>query len=276
MSRVSEYADVSAVTPSGDHLWSAEIDPGWTILGNPNGGYLQTVMARAAVAEAEAGGTTDDGSHPHIVAASTHFLRSPRPGPVELVSERMRTGRTTTQVRVRMIQANQITGESLFTLGELTAADIDWSTLNLPDPGAPFSDCTRFTPPREQFPVEILHRAGLYLHPGQTALTEGKPRGLGEVRAWVELPDGENFTPESLLLAADILPPAPFDIRPGGWVPTIELSTYIRAVPVPGPVNVLLTANLIQGDRVDESATVWDAAGNLVAQSHQFAGIRFK
>ncbi|MEJ6548498.1 thioesterase family protein [Corynebacterium sp. USCH3] len=270
---MSEYADVSAVTPCGDHLWTAEIDPGWTILGNPNGGYLQTIMARAAVADAEE--STDEATHPHTVAASTHFLRSPRPGRVELTSELMRAGRTTTQVRVRMSQNGQITGESLFTLGTLTEADIDWSTRNLPDPGAPFADCTRFTPPREQFPVEIFHHAGLHLHPGQTALTEGKPRGLGEVRAWVELPDGEDFTPESLLLAADLLPPAPFDVKPGGWVPTIELSTYIRAVPVPGPVNVLLTANLIQGDRVDESATVWDSEGNLVAQSHQFAGIRF-
>lgn len=102
MIRVSEYADVSAVTPSGDHLWSAEIDPGWTILGNPNGGYLQTVMARAAVAEAEQ--STDASVHPHTVAASTHFLRSPRPGAVELSSELLRSGRTTTQVRVRMSQ----------------------------------------------------------------------------------------------------------------------------------------------------------------------------
>ncbi|OLT50687.1 hypothetical protein BJF89_09610 [Corynebacterium sp. CNJ-954] len=273
MIRVSEYADVSAVTPSGDHLWSAEIDPGWTILGNPNGGYLQTVMARAAVAEAEQ--STDASVHPHTVAASTHFLRSPRPGAVELASELLRSGRTTTQVRVRMSQHGQITGESLFTLGELGDADVDWSTADLPAPGAAFDECVRFTPPPEQFPVEILHHAGLYLHPGQTAFTAGEPRGLGEVRAWVELPDGENFTPESLLLAADVLPPATFDVQPGGWVPTIELSTYVRAVPAPGPVNVLLKANLVQGDRVDESATVWDATGTLVAQSHQFAGIRF-
>lgn len=274
MNRVSEYADVSAVTRTGENQWSADIDAGWTILGNPNGGYLQTVMARVAVEVA-----SGRDAHPHVVAASSHFLRSPRPGAVELTAELLRAGRTTTQVRVRMSQQGAITGESLFTLGALGDAAVDWATDDLPDPGAGIDDCTRYVPPREQFPVEILHHAGLYLHPGQSAFTEviadSAPRGLGEVRAWVKLPDGEDFTPESLLLAADILPPATFDVRPGGWVPTIELSTYVRATPVPGPVNVLLKANLVQGDRVDESATVWDADGNLVAQSHQFAGIRF-
>lgn len=268
MGGMSEFANVSSITPAGEHRWAADIDSGWTILGNPNGGYLQTVMARAAVA--------DSAEHPHIVAASTHFLRSPRPGPVELESELLRTGRTTSQLRVRMTQNDQVTGESVFTLGQLSGADVDWSTAGQPDPGAAFDDCVRFTPPREQFPVEILHRAGLYLHPGQTAFTTGEPSGLGRVRAWVELPDGEDFTAESILLAADILPPAPFDIAPGGWVPTIELSTYVRALPAPGPVNVLLTAGVIQDGRVDESATVWDSNGDLVAQSHQLAGIRFE
>jgi acyl-CoA thioesterase len=271
VNRVSEYADVSAVTFVGDHRWTARIDPGWTILGNPNGGYLQTVMARAAVEEAAA---ADGGGHPHTVAVSTHFLRSPRPGQVDLTAELLRRGRTTTQVRVRMSQNDQITGESLVTLGALGNADVDWASPELPAPGVTKDECSRYLPPAETFPVEILRHVGLYLHPGQTAFTSGEPRGRGEVRAWVELPDGEDFTPESLLLAADVLPPATFDVTPGGWVPTIELSTYVRAVPVPGPVNVLLSAGMIRGERVDESATVWDSAGNLVAQSRQLAGIR--
>lgn len=114
VNRVSEYADVSAVTRTGENQWSADIDAGWTILGNPNGGYLQTVMARVAVEVA-----SGQDAHPHVVAASSHFLRSPRPGAVELTAELLRAGRTTTQVRVRMSQQGGITGESLFTLGAL-------------------------------------------------------------------------------------------------------------------------------------------------------------
>lgn len=244
------------------------IDPGWTIMGNPNGGYLQAVMVNAAA-------ELSDG-HPHPVAVSTHFLRSPRPGAVGLTAELLRTGRTTSQVRVRMTQGTAVTGETVVTFGTLeVAGEPGWTSVDLPPAAHPFADCTRYLPPDDPFPVAILHRVGLYPEPGQPAFTTGKGRGLGEVRAWVELPGAEDFTPASLLLAADVLPPATFDIRPAGWVPTIELSTYLRALPAPGPVNVLLKANLIQGERVDETATVWDATGALVAQSHQLAGIRF-
>lgn len=263
------YSEVCAIKVVGENEWTAEIDPRWTILGNPNGGYLQTVMADA--------GAMLSPDHPHVVAISTHFLRSPRPGRVVLNGEVLRHGRTTTQVRMRMMQGDQPTGESLITFGEVPQdrTSDSWSSARLPSLGRPFSECPRFIPPREVFPVEIYHWVGVHLEPGQTSFTTGQGRGIGEVRAWVNLPGGEDFTPASLLFAADVLPPATFDIKPGGWVPTMELSTYIRALPAAGPVNVLLTANLIRDGRVDETATVWDSTGELVAQSHQLAGIRF-
>jgi hypothetical protein len=80
------------------------------------------------------------------------------------------------------------------------------------------------------------------------------------------LPDGEAFEPVSLLYAIDSLPPATFDVEPSGWVPTLELTGYVRALPAPGPV--------IDGQRVDETCYVWDVTGRLVAQGTQLAGIR--
>ncbi|MCL2541008.1 MAG: thioesterase family protein [Nocardioidaceae bacterium] len=53
------------------------------------------------------------------------------------------------------------------------------------------------------------------------------------------------------------------------------LSTYVRALPAPGPVQVVMRANLVHGDRVDESVTIRDSGGRVVAQSHQLAAIRF-
>ena len=73
---------------------------------------------------------------------------------------------------------------------------------------------------------------------------------------------------------ADVLPPATFDIRLTGRVPTVSLSTYVRAIPAPGPVHITPRANAIAHRRVDETCTVRDSAGQLVAQSHQLAGIR--
>ncbi|AWT24941.1 hypothetical protein Csp1_01130 [Corynebacterium provencense] len=46
---VRTFADVSAVTRTGPQRHRADLDPLWGFGGNPNGGYLQTTMARAAL-----------------------------------------------------------------------------------------------------------------------------------------------------------------------------------------------------------------------------------
>ncbi|MGD0395084.1 MAG: thioesterase family protein, partial [Acidimicrobiales bacterium] len=82
------------------------------------------------------------------------------------------------------------------------------------------------------------------------------------------------FDPISLLFAVDAYPPATFEIEFSGWVPTLELTVYVRALPAAGPVRVLQRAQLIDGQRVDEVCSVWDRTGRLVAQGTQLAGIR--
>lgn len=264
----STFSEVCTATRTGDLRWTAEIDPRWTILGNPNGGYLQALMAQVA--------TGLSPEHPSPVAVSTHFLRSPRPGTVDLTADLLRAGRTTTQVQVRMSQEGKVTGETTVTLGSLADNGApDWVASGLPQVGHPFADCPRYRAVPGAPEVAIYEELGIHPEPGQSVLTTGEARGTGEVRAWVDLPGGEDFSPLSLLLAADVLPPAPLDLGASGWVPTMELSTYVRALPAPGPVNVLLRANVIQGGRVDETATVWDSSGALVAQSHQLAAVRF-
>ena len=88
------------------------------------------------------------------------------------------------------------------------------------------------------------------------------------------MPGNRAFDPFSLLFAVDSFMPATFDIEMSGWVPTLELTAYVRAVPAPGPVRILQRAQLIDGQRFDEDCFVWDSTGRLVAQSMQLAGIR--
>jgi hypothetical protein len=108
---------------------------------------------------------------------------------------------------------------------------------------------------------------------GARVFSEG-PSGHGELLGRLALPGGEAFDPVSLLFAVDAFPPATFDISPSGWVPTLELTAYVRARPAPGPLRVLHRAHLITDGRVDESCHVWDSTGKLVAQGTQLAGIR--
>jgi hypothetical protein len=122
--------------------------------------------------------------------------------------------------------------------------------------------------------VAILGHVDLRLDPESLGFIRGAAPGLGELHGWLTLPEDEPFDPLSLIFALDVLPPATFDVELSGWVPTLELTCYIRALPAPGPVRVVQKAHLIDAQRVDEACWVWDSTGRLVAHGTQLAGIR--
>jgi hypothetical protein len=119
-----------------------------------------------------------------------------------------------------------------------------------------------------------MDQVAISIEPSTLGFLKESPAGRGELRGFLELPDSEPFDPISLLFAVDAFPPATFDIELAGWVPTLELTAYVRALPAPGPVRILQRAQLIDGRRVDEACFVWDSTDRLVAQATQLAGIR--
>jgi Thioesterase-like superfamily len=266
---VSTFADVSAVTARGGGVYDIVINPDWTIVGKPNGGYLLAMLGRAAAAEV---------TQPHVLAASAHYLRSPEPGPAVLETDVVRAGRSASQVRARLHQGGEVCVESLVTVGELagTAGDFQWTGIEAADI-APWDDCVRLpsTGPGGMA-VTIMDQLEIRLDPDTLGFASGRPSGRGELAGWLALPGGADFDDLSLLLALDCYPPATFDIGESGWVPTLELTAYVRAVPAPGPVRVRQKVGVIEGGRVDETCLVWDSTGHLVAQSTQLAGVRIQ
>ena len=263
----SSFSEVSGLVSRRPGCFDADVNPEWTIGGKPNGGYLLAMLGRAAASVSE---------HGHVIAASAHFLHSPDPGPVVVEADVLRTGRTASQVHARMSQGDQPCVEAL-----LTTSRLDEPTVPYWDRGAPavsqvaFEDCTRLIPRTPNgIRVALMEQIEVRLEPGSDSFTTGEPSGRGELRGWLALPEGESFDPASLLFAVDAFPPATFDIEFTGWVPTLELTVYVRALPAPGPVRILQRAQLIDAQRVDESCFVWDRTGRLVAQGTQLAGIR--
>jgi acyl-coenzyme A thioesterase PaaI-like protein len=181
---------------------------------------------------------TWNSTHPHVIAASAHFLRSPEPGPITIETETLRAGRSATQVRARMVQGDLV-------------------------PVLPTGQA-----------VAIMEQVEVRLEPATRGFTKGQPSGRGELRGWLALPADEGFDPNSLLFAVDAFPPATFDVEFVGSVPTLELTAYVRALPAPGALQITQRAQLIEAGRVDEVCYVWDSAGRLVAQGTQLAGIR--
>jgi len=264
--RVSGFSQVSRLVPGDDGVFHAVVDPEWTIGGKPNGGYLLAVLTRAALTVVP---------HEHVLAASAHYLHSPDPGPVDVTAEVLRVGRSASQVRTRMSQGGLPCIESLAMVGTLDPDAKPFWAGGLPEPSArPPEECFRLESASPSgFHVAIMDQVDLRIDPDDLGFGVGQPRGLGELRGWLELP-GEDFDPVSLLYALDAFPPATFDVQMSGWVPTLELTAYVRALPASGPVEVLQKARLIDGGRVDESCYVWDSTGRLVAQATQLAGIR--
>lgn len=261
------FAAVSQVMETGPGRYEAELGPQWTIGGRPHGGYLLALAGRAAVAS---------GQRPHVIEANAHFVRVAELGVVTIETELLRAGRTASTVRVRILQAGDVCVEAVVTTGELDDATKPYWDKGLPPIGTvPFEECRRrVMRPADGMAVALTEHVDIRYEPDSAGFMAGAPRGLGELRGWIALPVGESFDTLSLLFAVDGLPPATFDIEYAGWVPTLALSAYVRALPAPGPVRVLHKAQLIDARRVDETCFVWDAAGRLVAQGTQLAAIR--
>jgi hypothetical protein len=267
------FEQVSAVEVLDDGTFSGTVSGRWTIGGKPNGGYLLAMLGRAATALTE---------QDHVVAASAHYLRPPDPGPVVVAARVLRAGRTASQVRATLSQDGRDCVEALITVGHLDPDAAPYWSAGLPEPasasddeGLSFENGVPLTGPTPSgIDVALLDEVSIRLARSSTGFLTGRPTGRGELLGWLELPGGEPFGPHSLLFAVDAFPPATFDIAPSGWVPTFELTAYVRALPAPGPVRVLQRAQLIDGGLLDEACFVWDSTGRLVAQGTQLAGIR--
>jgi hypothetical protein len=72
----------------------------------------------------------------------------------------------------------------------------------------------------------------------------------------------------------DALPPTVFGLGRLGWAPTVQLSLLTRALPAAGWLTVYLRGRLLRDEWFDEEAEVYDANGDLVAQSQQIARVR--
>jgi hypothetical protein len=264
------FSAVSAIVPlDRPGTFAADLHPDWTIDGKPHGGYLLAMLGRAAIAST---------AHEHVLAASAHYLSPPEPGPVQIDVTVLRAGRSASQSRTQMLQDGRLCVEALITtnVGPDPDAKPFWADGLPAFDVVPFADAIR-VPGRTPtgLPVPVMEQVDLRIDPATFGFAAGKPSGSGELRGWLQLSNHEDFDSVALLYAVDSFPPATLEIELSGWVPTFELTVYVRALPAPGPVQVLQRAQLIDGQKVDEACFIWDSTGRLVAQATQLAGIRF-
>ncbi|HEY5438101.1 MAG TPA: thioesterase family protein [Acidimicrobiales bacterium] len=261
--------DAAAVEPLGPGRYGVTISDDYTVVGRPNGGYLQCVLGNAALAAATDGGAP----HVHVTSITTNFMSAPSVGRAELLTDVRRVGRGVSFVHVTTEQESVVTTESLVTLGTLDGdSAIRYMDATPPDV-APREQCLRRTVVEE---VKIMGVVDFLLDPSSAGWLDGGRSEKGEVLGWLRLDDGaSNWDAWSLLFASDGLPPGTFPLGSSGWVPTLQLTTYVRRVPVGEWLRARQWCIVIADDTVDERCELFDERGEMVASSSQLAMVRF-
>ena len=253
---------------TGICYYDVDLSDDWAYGGGVlHGGWLVETVSAFALRQSD---------HPHPLATSAQFLAAPRIGPATVEVEVLRAGRSVTSLRGRLSQGGKPCVEVLLSAGFLPAdTEPYWARPGEGPPQLPpIEECVRAVQPDNLPRNGIAENMESLFDPKHLEWQSGKGSGQGEIAAWMRLASGREPDPLMLLTAGDALPPVTFDLGITGWVPTIEYTVLVRAVPAPGWLRCVQRTRLLQGGWLDEECEVWDSRDRLVAQARQLAGYR--
>ncbi|MCU1673136.1 MAG: TesB-like acyl-CoA thioesterase 3 [Frankiales bacterium] len=243
--------------------YEVELADDWAYGGGVlHGGWLVSTVTELALREVE---------HPHPLATSAHFVSAASVGPAVVDVEVLRAGRSVSSIRARLRQDEKVRVEVLVSAGTLHPSEPYWSRGDEPPLLRPAEECTR-SRMREGAPRNGIVENVDVRYDGDVWRDRGT--GRGEFAGWMRLVSGQEPDPLTLLTLCDALPPVTLDLGMDGWVPTIEYTVLVRALPAPGWLRAVQRARLLQDGWLDEECEIWDSTGRLVAQARQLAGFR--
>lgn len=251
-----------AASPLGDGVYDTPVEDRWDINGNANGGYLLALVANAMRTESQ---------RAHPLSVSMHYLAPAPAGPSQTHAEVVKAGRRLATVTGRLVRDGKDLVRSLGTFGELDASQGNQHSTRPMVTLPTFEDCQP-RPQNSDVPLGLTSRLDMRIHPDDTGFARNEPNGVARVRGWFSFKDGRPVDTMALLLAADAFPPVMFNLYGmQGWVPTIEFTVHVRAIPAPGPVACEFTSSVVQGGYWEEDGVMWDSTGRVVAMSRQLA-----
>lgn len=257
-----------AAGPDGP-IFEGELNEHWTIGPKVHGGAMIALCANAAR-------TALGGGNLQPVAVSANFLSAPDPGRMQLVTSVRKQGRRISVVDVELVQGERAAVHAVVTLGEpehhLPGKSEPLMSAN------PVLDLMAPEPPDDVAPIGPGHpsaaivnlSAGCDIRPvlsAQVPAVGGRPPLF---QMWAR---PREVAPDALfaLLCGDLSAPVTFAVDRMGWAPTVQITAFLRALPVDGWLRVICTCVEIGQDWFDEDHTVVDSAGRLVVQTRQLA-----
>lgn len=260
--QASEFDTLTHLEVHGDSLMAGTIPPNWDIMGNVNGGALLAVAAA---------GLRRIAGRPDPITLTAHYLAPGRPGDVEVTGQVAKAGRQFAVVNGSLRQGGRDLLQVMGTFGDLAAMAGGYAHVTgVPPVLPPPEECVGRTSAAPK--IAFQERVRLLLDPSCAGFGRGRKSGLAEVSGWISFADERPIDTLALVLFADALPPTVFNIEaPQGWVPTLELTVHVRAIPVAGPLRCRVVTRFVQGGMFEEDGEYWDESGTLVAQSRQLA-----
>ena len=257
-----EFDRATELVPQGSGCFGAKVHDGWDIGGNANGGYLLALVSSALCRATER-------SLP--VAISCHYLGPINDAEVVIETSLLKTGKSFATASATMRQGDRVILSALGTCADdLPANTRRLATQQQPDLPK-FDQATQRRDTTSGQPG-LMKNVDVRLHPSDMGFALGTPSGQALVRGWCAFRDGRKVDPLALTLFCDAFPPAVFNLFGApGWVPTVQMSFYLRGLPDGEPVAGEFVTREIHHGLFEEDGSMWNASGELVAQSRQIA-----
>jgi len=238
----------------------------WNVGSIPNGGYLMAHCAKAMASQLE---------HKHPISVTAYYLDKTDNAVAELAFEPLRQGKSVSTISARLMQ----TGEERI---RFTAAFSDLSRTkgeNYVEEHAPqIAEFSKCLPVADIAPhLRMYDQFNMRFDPACCGWNQGKFPDKAEMNAWVEFKDKSPFDVFSLLMVPDMLPPVIFTrYGANGWVPTIEMTVNVRALPECSRLQVRARTRYMTQGLLEEDVEIWDDKGNILVLSRQLAKLRLK
>jgi acyl-CoA thioesterase len=262
---VTPFARDTAVERISDARWRADLPERWSSLVGVHGGYVAAVAVRAI------GEAIGDTGRP-LRTVSVQFLRSARPGPVEIgvTIERRGTSLVFASARVHQGHRTIVLLRSI-SAGNGRGAGLEYDDArSRPRPAMPPPAAARFG---LDGPVRHFRQFDVVMDPDVVPFAGQGPAWLA---AWMRPLDDDRVDAAWLVAACDALPPAVFSRTTGPTrAATLDYTVHLpvadpAALVPPGSYVYLDCHSPIATDGLGiENGTLWGPDGTVLAVSRQ-------
>ncbi|MCV6613735.1 MAG: thioesterase family protein [Cellvibrionaceae bacterium] len=242
-----------------DGHYRAQVSGNWSIMHAPNGGYLMALLGKAMGLYA---------SQPAPTQITVNYSgKTEEAKPLDIYVRRFGQSRQFDRLEATAKQGDKTV---LKAMGTFMAGyeGHSYSEERLSQL-SPIEACSA----RAGIPgLPVFDNVEMRVDPAVAGWMTGQTVDSPEIYGWMRVPSIEAWSPTSIMLACDTCPPSIFVSKGAlGWVPTIEMSVHIKAIPTTEWLKVRFHSKYLGSTLLQEDGELWDENDNLVAVSRQLA-----